>query len=142
MTSVNRQEESGSAEPGIAASPYRGWASLGAAALFVLGTVFGFLGSALWFLLFLPAFLLSMVGMAGYRAQTSAGMSRMANTGRVMVFNGLVMLGAIFLVGILGDFFRSRSQFLDPSVVLTFTVVHIMLGLGLLLTDLPRHSSE
>jgi hypothetical protein len=139
LTNVNR-EESESSEPRMATSPYRGWASLGAASLFVLGTVFGFLGSALWFLLFLPAFLLSMVGMAGYHAHTSAGMRRMANTGRVMVFNGLVMLGAVFLVGIVGDFFRSRSQFLDPSVVLTFTIVHIMLGLGLLLRDLPRHS--
>ncbi|MGH2812642.1 MAG: hypothetical protein ACRDI1_08030 [Actinomycetota bacterium] len=126
------------AERTIQGAPWRHPGALLAAALFVAGTILAFLTSAAFLLLFIPAMGLSFLSLRGYQAHRPGSARRLVQTGAALVFNGMVLILALFIVGFVHDFLGARTTTVEESVVLAFTTVHIMLGVGLLLLDL-RH---
>lgn len=105
--------------------------SLSIAGLFVLITMLTFLvGRSFAALLLLPV-LLSLVGIRP--RNNEAG--RIAATGEVMVFNGVVLIMALLLVGFIRDFLLGHPTVVDDAVGFAFTTVHVMLGVGLFLVD-------
>jgi hypothetical protein len=115
--------------------------ALAGAALFVITPSLAFFGSNAWLVLFVPGVALSAMGLRGMG--TTRASSRLAQTGFVIAFNGVLLIVALFVLGFIEDFLLSSERGLRSEVVgLSFTIVHVMLGVGLLLVDHYRHLRE
>lgn len=112
--------------------------SLTIAALFVLVTFLTFLVSITFGVLLLVPVLLSFTGLR----QPGDRSGRLRASGEVMVFNGMVLLVSLILVGFVRDFLLARPEVLDETVALAYTIVHVMLGLGLFFVDFRTLSSS
>jgi hypothetical protein len=130
------------AERTIVGAPWKRPGALLAAILFVTGTILAFLTSEIYLILFVPAMALSLISLGGYHTSGPGSTRRLFQTGAALVFNGVVLMLALFIVGFVHDFLGARTTTVEESVVLAFTTVHIMLGAGLLLLDLRRGVSR
>jgi hypothetical protein len=123
----------------------RGKAALLSAILFLVTPSLAFYGSNFFLLLFVPALLLSLVGLSGNVGGSGGGRTRrLAATGYLMVLNGTLVIVALFLFGFINDFLLNNEDEATrtQTIGIGFTTVHIMLGLGLLLVDHYRHARE
>jgi hypothetical protein len=96
-----------------------------------------------WFLVLLVvALVLSLAGLA--RASGGGPTSTpLARVGYAMAVNGVLLIVALFIDGILGDFIIDRREGgISASVGVGFTTVHILLGIGLLIVDDHRHAQR
>lgn len=94
------------------------------------------------FLVLLPiALILSLLAIPRLaQASHAEQVSRAGQAGYAMAFNGVLLIIGMFFVGILDDFVLDDEAHLEAhSVGLAFTVVHILLAIGLLLVDNFRH---
>lgn len=105
--------------------------SLLIAALFVGVTALTFLVSRGFAVLFLIPVALSLASVGGSRGRVD----RLKATGEVMVFNGIVLMVALLIVGFIRDFLLVSPEVLDTAVGFAYTTVHVMLGLGLFFHD-------
>lgn len=119
-------------------APWRSRPAILGGLLFVVATSLVFLVSRLYFFLYLPALLMSMRGIRELHGHRAGSSRRLASTGGVMVFNGIVLILSLFIVGFIRDFLQAHPATLDESVAVALTTVHLMLGAGLFLLDL-RH---
>ena len=118
----------------------RGRAAVASGLLFLAGPILGVFVSRWFFLLLIPAVLLSVVGLASDRARSGTA-GRLGATGLVMTFNGVALMIALFVVGFISDFLVSgQDEHETSSVALGYTTVHVMLGIGLMLYDNYRHA--
>jgi hypothetical protein len=121
-------------------NPGLGTAAIAGAILFVVTPSLALFGSDLFLLLFIPAVLLSGVRMRQSNVGGPKLMGAIARTGFLMVFNGAVLIVAMFVLGFLADFVIGGEREVKSQMVgFSFTIVHIMLGVGLLLVDNYRH---
>lgn len=105
--------------------------SLTIAGLFVVLTALTFLASPVFaFLLVIPV-VLSMNGLRG----SSGSSGRLRTTGEIMIFNGVVLMLSLLIVGFIRDFLLAEPAGSDQAVAFAYTTVHVMLGLGLFLFD-------
>ncbi len=120
-----------------------GLAAVAGAILFVVTPSLALFSSDLFLLLFIPAVLLSAVRMRRSGARGRGAMGAIARTGFLMVFNGAVLIVAMFVLGFLTDFVIGGEQEAKSEMVgFSFTTVHVMLGIGLLLVDNYRHMTR
>ncbi|MGQ0679763.1 MAG: hypothetical protein ACT4OM_08950 [Actinomycetota bacterium] len=101
------------------------------AALFVLATGLTFLVSVAFAALLVVPVALSLAGAR----RAGDGADRLRTTGEVMVFNGVVLMVSLLLVGFIRDFLLASPAVLDNTVAFAYTTVHVMLGLGLFFFD-------
>lgn len=95
------------------------------------------------FLVLLPvALVVSLLAIPRLaQSQQDEQVTRAGQAGYAMAFNGVLLVIGMFFVGILDDFFLDDDVDLAAhSVGLAFTVVHILLAVGLLLVDNFRHA--
>jgi len=119
----------------------RGRAAVAAAGIFVVTPFLAFAVSRLFLLFFIPALALLLVGIRGVRAEDRSWAARMGRTGLVLAVNGALLMLALFTLGFVRDFVSSDRQELRAEVVgVAFTIVHVLLGVGLLLVDNYRHT--
>ena len=124
-------------------NPGVGSAAVAATILFIVTPSLALFSSDLFLLLFIPAVLLSAVRMRNVDVSRRSAMGPLARTGFLMVFNGAVLILAMFILGFISDFFISGEREIKSEMVgLSFTTVHVMLGIGLLLVDNYRHASR
>jgi hypothetical protein len=120
-----------------------GLAAVIAAALFIVTPSLALFSSDLFLLLFIPAVLLSAVRIRNVDPSKRSAMGPLARTGFLMVFNGAILILGLFVLGFISDFLIEGERELKSEVVgFSFTTVHVMLGIGLLLVDNYRHASR
>jgi hypothetical protein len=119
----------------------RGKLAVVTAALVIVTPILATFVSRVFLVLLVVALVLSLVSVA--RAGSgSAGPSRpLARAGYAMAVNGVLLIIALFLTGIIGDFFVApREGVVTSAIGAGFTTVHILLAIGLILVDDHRHA--
>jgi type III secretory pathway component EscR len=118
----------------------RGQAATLSLVLFLAAPILGVFVSRWFFLLLVPAVLLSIVGLLGGGSSRNA--RGLGGIGLVMAFNGVALMISLFVVGFIADFLRTgQNDHETSSVAVGYTTVHAMLGVGLMLYDNYRHRS-
>jgi hypothetical protein len=88
-----------------------------------------------WFLfLFVVAWALSLYAHLGGQTGLSRR-QRLLRAGETVALNAVVLIFAMFMVGVIVDFVLSEEPHFGASIAAGFTTVHILFGSGLLLGE-------
>lgn len=115
----------------------RGRMALASLVLFLATPPLVYFVSGWFFLAFVAGWALSLYAHLGGDTGLSRR-QRLLRAGQTVALNAVLLILAMFIVGIVVDFIVQDEPHFGESIALGFTTVHILFGTGLLLGEVRR----
>lgn len=121
----------------------RGKLAVLTAALVLITPILATFVSRAFLVLLALALVLSLVSVSRAGSVSSGPSRPLARAGYAMAVNAVLLIIALFVTGIIGDFFVEHREGTVPTAIgVGFTTVHILLAIGLILIDDHRHAKR